>query len=62
MRWTKPKEGEIRVVSKFLLLPRTFNNEVRWLERVNIVEQYKIWGYSDFGKPEACWNEIGWRD
>lgn len=43
MRWTRktpPKEGEIRIISKFLFLPRTIKDEKRWLERVYIKQKF----------------------
>lgn len=43
MRWKakikkEKHELEVRVVSKFLFLPRTFGGETRWLEQANMQE------------------------
>lgn len=36
-KWKKAKcEGDRKVVRKFLLIPRTFNRETRWLEFANV--------------------------
>ena len=48
MRWKteiekKPYHGQQRVVTGFALLPvKTKDGEVRWLERVNIMQTYLI--------------------
>ena len=48
MRWKtkverKPYHGEQRVITEFALLPvRVENGEVRWLERVSIMQTYLI--------------------
>ena len=35
-----PKVGDERVVEKFLLFPKTINNEMRWLETAKILQRY----------------------
>lgn len=48
MRWKteieqKPYHGQQRVVTRFALFPvKTEDGEVRWLERVNIMQTYLI--------------------
>lgn len=48
MRWNvevenKPYHGQQRVITKFALLPvRTEDGEIRWLERVAIMQTYLI--------------------
>lgn len=48
MRWKieierKPYHGQQRVVTRFALFPvKTEDGEVRWLERVNIIQTYLI--------------------
>lgn len=42
MRWTKPKTMDIRIKQNFLILPLKINNEIRWLEKVRIKQQYNI--------------------
>ncbi len=36
-----PKYGEFRQVSRFLFLPKTINEETRWLELGHWVEMYQ---------------------
>ena len=48
MRWKteierKPYHGQQRIVTRFALFPvKTEDGEVRWLERVNIMQTYLI--------------------
>ncbi|MCK9369198.1 hypothetical protein M0R04_04605 [Candidatus Dojkabacteria bacterium] len=54
-----PNIGSRRVIRRFLLLPRIFKDEVRWLEYANILEEYNNFSF------ECCmerWNEIGFYD
>lgn len=47
--------GDFRVKKKFLLIPRKFGNEVRWLEFALIREEYVLFDF-----PQFCgWHEIG---
>ena len=55
MKWKTPKSGDKRIVSKFLLFPREINNEVRWLEKVKIEQEY------DRGCLLGWW-DIKWAD
>ena len=46
MRWKKkqiykPTVGDIRSISKFLWLPKTLDEETRWLERVVYSQEYR---------------------
>jgi hypothetical protein len=56
-RWVTPFYGQKRVVKKFLWLPKWLRlqgadvNEIRWLEKAEIEQEY---GYTFLGK--------GWRD
>ena len=58
MRWKEPAHGEVRVVKKFLLLKRTFNNETRWLEYADVKEQF----YDTVHVSAPGWREIGFAD
>ena len=61
MKWNRkprkpsPKNGEIRVISKFALLPVAVGTEVRWLEKVVVEQTFK----KDYVNYEAydceCW-------
>jgi hypothetical protein len=44
-RKKEPKIGERRVITKFLLWPRTINNETRFLEKADILQ---VFGLSDW--------------
>ena len=73
MRWKAkppkplPKNGDLRVISKFLFLPLRINNRVRWLEKTEIVQRYVVYYVEEypllFGKPFSYtmgkWETIG---
>jgi hypothetical protein len=40
MKWKLPKDGDERVITKFLIFPLTLNDERRWLEKVEINQVY----------------------
>ena len=41
MRWRKGKyKGEQQIVTMFLWLPETFNDETRWLEMTDIIQEW----------------------
>jgi len=65
MRWrtTEPVVGNRRTKRKFLLWPRTFGGETRWLEWALVLEEYVL--YPDFvgvPSPSPCWEEIGFAE
>ena len=41
MRWSNPKNGDVRTIAKFALLPIFANGEWRWMERVTIEQKFK---------------------
>ena len=46
MRWKwkkkqQPKEGDMRIVGRFLLFPKCLNGEWRWLENAQIQQEYR---------------------
>lgn len=59
----KPREGEERIVSKFLLWPRCFEGRhTRWLERTDIVERVvkvDVGGSGEWGNYAWKWAEVG---
>lgn len=64
MRWKKeapPKHGDIRVIRRFLFLPRTINNERRWLEFAHI---YQRWDDGQWCWIPAMpiWIDFQWAD
>lgn len=40
MRWRSHYFGEVRIITKFLWLPKRINENVRWLETVKIEQIY----------------------
>lgn len=40
MKFKMPKDGDIRIKTKFALFPIMIDKEIRWLERVNIRQYY----------------------
>lgn len=40
MRWNKPTQGDMRIIKRFLLLPKTIKSEARWLEFAYIRQYY----------------------
>lgn len=58
-----PIPGSRRIVTKFLLWPRCFGRDWRWLEFANIVEEYRenILGLTEMG-PSHIWNEVDFED
>ena len=71
MKWPsryalRDREGETRVVRKFLLWPRTFNStHTRWLVYANIIEviqRIDIGGSGEWGSYKWSWCETGFDD
>jgi len=56
MRWTPPKDGDIRVRTRFLIFPLTLNGETRWLERVTIKEIFQR------SYDGSWWYPVAWVD
>ena len=59
MRWKKEKtkDGETRIINKFLIFPKTINRETRWLEKASWVEKWGYWGAAEDGPG---WAYIDW--
>jgi hypothetical protein len=59
----RDQQDKLRVVRKFLFLPRTFDSEkTRWLEFAWIVEQVQRYCYGEGGAWKWEWVEIGFAD
>ena len=56
----KPKLGDTRIKSRFLLFPKTIDNTTRWLERASWKELYDDNIYNEFFSP--FWSAIEWTD
>lgn len=52
--------GDTRIISKFLLLPKSLDGEMRWLERVKIKQVFQF--YMDFVVVCEEWEDIKWID
>ena len=61
--YLKDREGEERIVTKFLLFPRRFeSNKWRWLERADIIERVckvDVGGSMEWGNYSWKWEEVG---
>lgn len=60
---SSPKEGDTRVVTKFLLWPRNYKNSRYWywLEKIDIVEEFTKFdtiGDQKFYRQKGIWKEI----
>lgn len=44
MKWRKPQVNDIRVIKKFLFIPKEIHNEYRWLE-IAYIEQKCVQGF-----------------
>lgn len=60
MKWKteielKPFLGEKRIIKKFLWLPVCIGDEVRWLEKAEILQKYN---YTE--KPEGSFINVKW--
>lgn len=69
MKWKKkikiyPKEGDKRIILKFLLLPLCIDNEYRWLEKVKIEQKYIRKEKIKLGccMYEHCWIDLRYID
>jgi hypothetical protein len=60
--------GDTRIITKFLLFPKVFNNEWRWLEKTRIKQKFVatvtggIWLDVDWAKEENNYNMIQIRE
>jgi len=61
--YLKDREGEERVVRKFLLWPRRFGNEKlgRWMEYAWIREKVQLF-HDDYEGDAWKWHEVGFYD
>jgi len=53
---TRPENSSQRIVTKFLWLPRTINDETRWLETTSWLETCTH--YTDHNNQDAGWEWI----
>lgn len=62
MRWKLPEHGDIRIVKKFLIFPKTIKRERRWLEYVSYYESC-CYNYDPYtGGTSIKWYPIEWVD
>jgi len=56
MKWkyNEPKHEDIRIITRFLLLPKFINGEARWLCLIKIKQRYEGYNWADDG-----WQDIG---
>ena len=55
-KFKKHRIGDERIIKKFLLVPKTINNELRWLEKA----EYKEIFLTISGFPQGYWTEYEW--
>jgi len=54
----KSQEGQKRIVTKFLWFPKVLDGELRWLEKVKILQEVQkvdIGGSGEWGKYKHSW-------
>ena len=56
--YTYPKAGDMRIITRFLFLPKRIRNEVRWLETVKIKQVAECYQ----GCSIVFWNDVQWED
>jgi hypothetical protein len=54
------KNGDVRIVEKFLFLPKTINGETRWLEKAKFRQRFEF--YYDALYVWEEWNDMNWVD
>lgn len=61
---TPPRpEGTERIIKKFLLFPRTINNELRWLETARIRQRWtRVAEIDMYCHIYTRWVDIDWVD
>ena len=53
-----PNVGDRRIARRFLLFPRAYGRDWRWLEWADIIEEFSVGGLC-----ESCfWQEVDWAD
>lgn len=67
MRWNskiKPEidRGQIRMITKFLLLPKNINGEIRWLETVSLAQEACPMHDPTTGSSWIQWDDLYWID
>ena len=60
MKFLKPKYGETRVVTVFLLFPKKIGHETRWLERAQWVEVFDSRRPPGSMAPYEAWHAVAW--
>jgi len=55
-----PKIGDTKTVKRFLFFPLWIGNEIRWLEKAQVVKKYQSWSVSDYN--HGCIDVKGWRN
>lgn len=61
MRRKRPKQGQRRIVRKFLWLPLEIGGEMRWLEHATIEEQVQYFVGSFSGQDKGWgWVSVRW--
>ena len=60
------KNGDTRVIEKFLWFPVNIKNEIRWLETTKVIQRYEVtnhWRYENFLSQKIIRYPVGvWVD
>lgn len=66
MTWNKtkpPGNGDTRIKTGFLLLPKNINDEIRWLQKSSWVQIYRHKGFNPFTLVYSFgWTNLYWYD
>jgi hypothetical protein len=65
MRWKRIKKAKTepfseRVVTRFLVFPKTLEDETRWLEKTGVVQVYQK--YTDMYSVWYFWTSVRWEE
>ena len=55
-----PPYGTTRVKKRFLFLPKCIDDEWRWLEKAQYIQEYKLW--TTYVGAVRGWKNISWLD
>ena len=58
MRWTKPKDGDVKVKKKFAIIPVTIKDEIRWFEWITV--KYRYYNRISVWNHHECCYKFGW--
>lgn len=54
----KPKDGDTRIIERFLIFPTRIGNEIRWLETIKVRQIAKKWYDMSCGASAIGWEDV----